>query len=109
LINSLPTENTAQEKIVAKYLDTMGLRYGQQIEFGPYKADFYLPEIGWVIEADGIYGHLKKADKKRDEAILKDSRVSFVLHVKSQTKSGILDEIDDVIKSLLEEMEKCLG
>ena len=47
-----------------------------------YTADFYIPEIQMVIEADGIYGHLKKRDVKRDADIMRIYGVENILHIK---------------------------
>ena len=65
-----PSDFTKQEKIIAEVLSDYGLRYKEQENIGKYYADFFVPELNTVIEADGIYGHLKKADAKRDKEII---------------------------------------
>ena len=62
---------TEKEKLIQKCVEETGLLYISQARFGTYDVDFYLPEIGVVVEADGPFGHLAKRDAKRD-AELKD-------------------------------------
>ena len=70
-MNLPPRDFTKQENLIAECLDEFGIRYEQQLEFFPYIVDFFVAELEMVIEADGIYGHLQKKDKKRDEYLLK--------------------------------------
>ena len=65
-MNLPPKDNTPQEKIIEKILDGFGLRYETQHFLMRYVVDFWIPEINMIIEADGIYGHYKKRDIKRD-------------------------------------------
>ena len=57
-----PTDYTKQENIIAECLSTFGMRYDQQYDFYPYTVDFFIADIRMVIEADGVYGHLRKRD-----------------------------------------------
>ena len=66
-MNLLHKDYTLQENIIADCLSEFGLRYEEQYNFWPYTVDFYIPEIKWILEADGKYGHLQKRDKKRDK------------------------------------------
>lgn len=77
----LPRDFTTQEQLVAGYLTNVGLRYAQQYEIGKYIVDFFLPEIEIVLECDGVYGHFKKADRKRDKELLENG-ISKVIHIK---------------------------
>ena len=63
-MNLPPKDYTPQEYTIAKILDEFWLRYDTQHFFLRYTVDFWIPEIGMVIEADGIYGHYKKRDVK---------------------------------------------
>jgi len=85
----LPKDYTPQENLIAECLSEFGLRYEQQYEFWPYTADFYIPELKMVIEADGKYGHLRKRDIKRDIALGKHDDVVYILHVQLFTKERI--------------------
>lgn len=89
----LPKDYTQQEKMVSRCLDDLGLRYETQADFGKYRVDFYVPELGWVIEADGLYGHLKKSDEKRDRELIETYGVKKVVHLKAQTQSGLEVEL----------------
>ena len=81
---TLPRDYTKQEKLVEQCLDVTGLRYDNQVEFGKYTVDFYIDEIKTVVEADGIYGHLKKRDRKRDAELYKLG-VEHIIHIKEKT------------------------
>ena len=89
-----PSDFTKQEKIIAEVLSDYGLRYKEQENIGKYYADFFVPELNTVIEADGIYGHLKKADAKRDKEII-DLGVQREIHISSNSKEKIKKELID--------------
>ena len=55
----LPKDFTKQENLIAEELSEMGMRYDQQVPMGKYTLDFWVPEIGLVIEADGVDGHYR--------------------------------------------------
>ena len=92
--NTPPSDYTQQEKNIAEVLSEFGLRYKEQEEIGKYRVDFLIPEIDTVIEADGIYGHLKKADKKRDEE-LEILGVKRIIHISSVSKIQVKHELMD--------------
>jgi very-short-patch-repair endonuclease len=88
-----PTEMTPQEVKIANYLSELGLRWESQRQVGKYFVDFWIAEIGTVIEADGVYGHFAKKDAERDSFLL-DSGIDQVLHIKSENSSEIHYDID---------------
>ena len=90
-MNLLPKEYTKQENIIAECLTETGLRYDQQYEFWPYTADFYIPELKMVIEADGKHGHLQKNDAKRDRGLLELEEIEYIIHIRETTKGKIED------------------
>ena len=55
-----------------------------------------------VIEADGKVGHLRKADAKRDAALLEseDPIVQYVIHITKDTTEGIMEEVCQVFDKL---------
>jgi len=83
---------TVQENYIAEILTELGLRYEQQYSIGSRTVDFYLPEIKSVIEADGVYGHLRKADRKRDFELM-NLGVKDIFHIRNTTKPTILDTL----------------
>ena len=85
----LPKDYTKQEQLIADELSELGLRYDQQVEVYPYTVDFFVPELGLVIEADGVYGHLRKRDVKRDADLMRIFGIENILHVKDSTKEGV--------------------
>jgi len=91
-----PRDYTQQENIIAKCLDEYGLRYDQQVEFLTYSVDFYVPELKMVIEADGIYGHLRKADRIRDNKLLGLEDINSVVHISSSTRISIMEEFEHI-------------
>ena len=84
---------TVQENYIAEILTDLGLRYEQQYSIGSRTVDFYLPEMKSVIEADGVYGHLRKADRKRDSELM-SLGVNDIFHIRDSTKSTILDTLE---------------
>ncbi len=73
------------------------------------KPDFYIPEIGKIIEFDGDYWHQKQnagvgktRDKMRDIDILKEYSNMHILHVKEQdyrkNKDGIVKQCLEFLK-----------
>ena len=94
----LPRDYTKQENIIAEILSNFGLRYDQQVEFLNYSVDFYVPELNMVIEADGVYGHLKKADKIRDDNLLALEDINSVIHISSSTKTSVLEEFEYIFE-----------
>lgn len=87
-----PRDFTKQENIIAQILSEMGLRYEQQYVVGVYTVDFYISEIQYIIEADGVYGHLRKADAERDR-VLQSMGIKRVIHIKETTKSAIQEAL----------------
>ena len=89
----LPRDYTKQENLIADVLSELGLRYDQQVPVNQYMLDFFVPEIGLVIEADGVYGHLRNRDMRRDSEIMRVFGVSNILHIKDNTKKGVQDTL----------------
>ena len=88
-MNLRPKDYTQQEQHIQHLLDECGLRYDTQYSFINYIVDFWIAEIGLVIEADGVYGHLKKRDVKRDMELLEIPAITNVLHIKETNKEEI--------------------
>ena len=86
-----PRDYTKQENIIADCLSEFGIRYEQQYSFYPYLVDFFIPDIRMVIEADGIYGHLRKRDIQRDQILVDNYGVEYVLHITETSKEEIKD------------------
>lgn len=91
----LPKDFTPQEQIVAECLSEMGLRYSQQVEIDKYTVDF-LVEESIILEADGFFGHYRRADKIRDETLLNNGEYT-IIHIKSKTKKEIKNEIEQYL------------
>ena len=84
-----PRDYTAQENIIAECLSEFGIRYEQQCAFDPYTVDFLIADIRMVIEADGVYGHLRKRDIKRDAYLVTRYDIEYILHIKETNKEEI--------------------
>ena len=93
---------TPQETKIADYLSELGLRWESQRQIGKYFVDFWIAEIGTVIEADGVYGHFTKKDKERNEFLL-DSGVDYVLHITTENAKEIHNDIDMFLINLASE------
>ena len=99
----IPKEDTQQERLVADCLIDLGIRYADQHEFNPYIVDFYIRDLKMVIEADGIYGHFREKDRKRDADLLEYDEVEHVVHIKETTKTKIKEAIWQALRKLDEE------
>ena len=95
----LPKDYTTQEQLIADELSELGLRYDQQVDVHPYTVDFFIPELGLVIEADGVYGHLRKRDVKRDADLMRIFGIENILHVKDSTKEGVENTLCQALKN----------
>ena len=101
-IQQAPQEMTPQEIKIANYLSELGLRWESQRQIGKYFVDFWIAEIGTVIEADGVYGHFAKKDKERNEFLL-ESGVDYVLHITTENSKEIHNDIDMFLIDLASE------
>jgi very-short-patch-repair endonuclease len=99
-MNLLPKDYTKQEDLIALALDEFGIRYDQQYMIRPYTLDFYLPEIKMCIEADGIYGHSRKRDVKRDLALIQTTKIEYILRVKHTKYLEIKETIWQALNNL---------
>ena len=74
----------------------------EQFNILNYTVDFWVPELNMVIEADGKVGHLRKADAKRDAALLEseDPIVQYVVHVTKISTEDIMEELCQVFDKL---------
>ena len=96
----LPRDYTKQENLIADQLSELGLRYDQQVPINQYTADFFVPELGLVIEADGVYGHLRKRDAFRDSEIMRVFGIENVLHIRENTKEGVRETLCQALENL---------
>jgi|TARA_R100000808_G_scaffold21609_1_gene46700 very-short-patch-repair endonuclease len=92
-MNLPPRDHTPQEEIIAQWLSKFGLSYEPQAYYHPYIVDFYIPEIKTVVEADGVYGHLGKRDRKRDSELLALDDIDYIIHIKEKTNEKIKDQL----------------
>ena len=99
----LPRDYTKQEIVIAQVLSEIGLRYDTQVQVSKYIADFFVPELGMIIEADGIYGHLKKRDIRRDADLMRIYGVENILHINDNSKTGVRDTLWQALNRLTEE------
>ena len=98
-MNIRPTDFTSQENIIADCLSEMGIRFEHQKQFGNYTVDFWIADLKFVIEADGVYGHLKKRDVKRDTELMELIEVEYIFHIRADTKKRIKDELWRALKN----------
>ena len=98
----LPKDFTKQEKIIADCLSKLGLRFTEQFNILTYTVDFWVAELSMVIEADGPIGHLRKADAKRDAALLSNFEVGIdhILHITGITHEAIMEELCQALDKL---------
>ena len=92
-MNLRPKDYTAQEIHIQHLLDDFGLRCETQYSFIQYIVDFWVKEIGLVIEADGVYGHLSKRDEERDKDLLLMEDIEYIIHIKETTLGKIKEAL----------------
>ena len=92
-MNFKPRDFTHQENLIATCLSEMGIRFEQQKEFGQFTVDFWVADLRFVIEADGVYGHLKKRDRHRDAYLLRESDIENIFHTNAKNKAEIQEEL----------------
>jgi very-short-patch-repair endonuclease len=97
----LPKDYTVQETTIAKCLSELGMRYEQQYAFYPYTVDFWLADISMVIEADGVYGHLRKRDIRRDSELMDRYGVEYILHIQELNKGEIKERLWQGLNKLI--------
>ena len=98
-MNIKPTDFTNQENIIADCLSEMGMRFEQQKQFYTYTVDFWIPDLKFVIEADGVYGHLKKRDMQRDITLLENPSIEYIFHIRADTKQRVQEELWRALES----------
>ena len=98
-----PRDYTVQENRIAECLSEFGVRYDQQYDFYPYTVDFWIAELSMVIEADGVYGHLRKRDIMRDGELMNRDGVEYVLHIQESTKEEIKERLWQGLNKLTEQ------
>ena len=92
-MNIKPRDFTRQENIIANCLSEMGMRFEQQKMVAQFTVDFWISDLKFVIEADGVYGHLKKRDMQRDMILMDNPDVDYVFHIRAETKKQIQEEL----------------
>ena len=100
-MNLPPKDYTPQEIIIAQILDEFGLRYEQQYPVSKYTLDFYIPEVKMGIEADGIYGHFRKRDVRRDFELMAYPAINLILRI----DGTIYTEIKETLWQALNKLE----
>ena len=74
-MTEIPTVLSAAHKKVIKQLEKWGIQLMEEVDFPPYRADIYIPDVHVVVEVDGPH-HSKKANEKRDTELLEQ----YLLH-----------------------------
>ena len=92
-MNIKPKDFTSQENIIADCLSELGMRFAQQKQIAQFTVDFWIADLKFVIEAAGVYGHLKKRDTKRDIILMESDEVEYIFHIRADTKRRIQEEL----------------
>ena len=64
-MTEIPTVLSTAHKKVIKLLEKWGIELMEEVDFPPYRADIYIPDVHVVVEVDGPH-HSKKSNEKRD-------------------------------------------
>lgn len=86
------TKETTIEEAVRKWLESHNIHHVTQHRIGRYHVDFYIPDCGTVIEADGDYWHSKPkvaAKDLRKEAWLLSQDYEVIRLPEHEIRSGV--------------------
>ena len=95
---------TPQEVKIANYLSELGLRWESQRQVGKYFVDFWIAEIGTVIDAAGVYGQFATKDKdyfKPEEGDVRIDSKKYVFRSFGMKRTE-KETIDRIITCLVE-------
>lgn len=91
---------TLIERLVREELQRRGVFFDQEVEFGRWTVDFYLPMHQAVIEADGTYWHslerAKRTDQRKD-AYLRSLGIEVFRFTEAEIKRDVASLIDRVV------------
>ena len=100
-------ESFIREGITQKLIQQSGPWYTYRNEkvmgmnfFLRYTVDYWISELGMVIEADGVYGHLQKRDVKRDMDLMTLPMIKHVLHIKDVSYKDVKETIWQALNKL---------
>ena len=96
---------TLQEHYISKILDSLGQEYKQRVVVHIrgtyfYTWDFFLKELGLVIQADGINGHGNKYSLTDDVLQCRLRYLKNIFHIKVDTEEEIKDVIGRALTCL---------
>lgn len=67
---NMKTSLTRPHRILIRICEGLGLEWKDEVKFGRYSLDVYIPKLKLCIECDGVYWHslegVPEKDKKRD-------------------------------------------
>lgn len=68
---NIKTSLTRPHRILIRICESLGLAWEDEVKFGRYSLDVYIPKLKLCIECDGVYWHslegVPEKDKKRDK------------------------------------------
>jgi very-short-patch-repair endonuclease len=76
------THYTAKQLELENVINNIGFQTNLEEAFGPFCADIVIPELGVIIEVDGI-DHWQKDSDKRDSFLKENYGIKDILHVSS--------------------------
>jgi hypothetical protein len=96
---------TIQEHYISKILDSLEQEYQQRVVVHIrgtyfYTWDFFLRDIGLVIQADGVNGHGTRYSLTDDVLQCRLKYLKNILHIDVETKEEIRDIIGKALNSL---------
>ena len=98
---------TIQEHMIANVLDSLGVRYEHRVELNMenlyyYTWDFFLNELGMVIQADGENGHGQKYSLSDDVMQCRVGFLKNILHIDAETEHEIREVLIRALASVEE-------
>ena len=72
----MKTSLTRPHRILIRICESLGLEWQDEVKFGKYSLDVYIPSLKLCIECDGLYWHtlegVPQKDKRRDKYLLEN-------------------------------------
>jgi very-short-patch-repair endonuclease len=96
-----PTENMLWRRLKGKQLD--GLRFRQQLGYGPYVLDFYCPSLRLCIELDGNI-HDEEQVRLKDE-----ERTEFLLEQRIHVLRFRNEDVENDVEGVLERIREYIN
>ena len=104
----MKTSLTRPHRILIRICESLGLEWQDEVKFGKYSLDVYIPSLKLCIECDGLYWHtlegVPQKDKRRDKYLLENYGIK-TLRI---TDEELNTDKKEVIARITAKVKECL-